>query len=144
MKLKIYFLSLLTIMLLGGCVTTPDGHTGLTPEGQAALDVSVRIAVRHAVADSPRALEKAANIRQVVARLQSVLTAESTLAALTAEVSAEVDKLGLSPLDRADAQDLLTLLSVALESRLGPDALKSEGLVKVSDFLAAVLAALPA
>lgn len=132
--------SLILALLLAGCATTGGG---LSPEGQAALDVSVRIAVRHAVADSPRALEKAQHIRQVVARLQTVLTAESTLAALTAEISTEVDKLGLSPLDRADAQDLLTLLSVALESRLGPDQLQSAGLVKVSAFLDLVLAALP-
>jgi len=137
MKLPI----LLLTILLCGCATTGGG---LSPEGQAALDVSVRIAVRHAIADSPRAAEKVANIRQVVARLQTVLTAESTLSALTAEVSAEVDKLGLSPIDRADAQDLLTLFAVALESRLGPDALQSAGLVRVSEFLDLVLAALPA
>ncbi len=129
--LGITALSVLAFILLA-CQSVPGTHTGLSPEGQAALDVSVRIAVRHAIADSPRAAQKIANIRQVVARLRVVLTAESTLSALTAEVSSEVDKLGLSPLDREDAKDLLTLLSVALESRLGPDALQAEGLVRVS------------
>jgi hypothetical protein len=100
--------------------------------------------MRHAVADSPRAAEKAANIRAIVARLHAVASAESTLAALKAEVSAELDKLSLSPLERADAEDLLTLLSVALESRLGPDALQSAGLIKVQEFLDLLLVAIPA
>lgn len=127
-----------------GCQTTPTGGSELTPEGRTALDVSVRIAVRHALADSPRALEKAQNIRTVVTRLQSVITAESTLAALETEVSAEIDKLNLSPLDRADAQDLLRLFATALEARLGPDALNAQGLVRVNEFLLLVLVALPA
>lgn len=129
---------------LTGCVTNPDGGSSLSPEGEAALAVSVRIAVRHAVADSPRAAAKAQNIRSVVARLQNVLTAESTLAGLKAEVSAEIDKLGLPAVDRADAQDLLELFAVALEARLGPEALNAEGLVRISEFLSIVLAALPA
>lgn len=131
-------------VMLAGCVTTPTGSNALSPEGEAALQVSVRIAVRHAVADSPRAAAKAQNIRHVIAQLQGVLTAESTLVGLKNEVSAELDTLGLTPLDRADAQDLLDLVAVALEARLGPDALKSEGVVRVSEFLSMVLAALPA
>jgi hypothetical protein len=134
----------LCFLLLAGCVTTPDGHSGLTPEGQLALETSVRIAVRHAVADSPRAAQKAANIRSIVARLQAVTRAESTLKALTAEVIVELDKLQLDPLDRADALDLLNLLAVALEAKLGPDVLNSEGLVRVDSFLQLVLSALPA
>lgn len=131
------------IVLLTGCVSTPTGSR-LSPEGQLALETSVRIAVRHAVADSPRAAEKAANIRNIVARLQAITSAESTLAALEAEVSAEIDRLNLTPIDKADARDLLRLLTVALEARLGPNALNSEGLVRVNDFLSMILAALPA
>lgn len=132
------------VLVLAGCVNAPDGSSGLSPEGQLALQTSVRIALRHAVADSPRAAEKAANIRAIVARLHTVASAESTLAALRAEVSTEMDKLNLSPLERADAEDLLTLLSVALESRLGPDALQSAGLVKIREFLDLVLVSIPA
>ena len=135
--------SLIIAVALAGCVTTPTGSQ-LTPEGQLALETSARIAVRHLVADSPRGLEKAQNIRAIVARLQGVLTAESTLAALKGEVKAEIAKLNLSPVDLADANDLLDLFAVALEARLGPDALNSQGVVKVSEFLSVVLAALPA
>lgn len=133
----------LLLSLLTACASTPGGGNGLSPEGQLALETSVRIAVRHAVADSPRSAAKAANIRAIVVRLQAVTSAESTLGALRNEVSAELDKLNLSPLDRADADDLLTLLVVALESRLGPDALQAEGLVRVNDFLTLVLQAIP-
>jgi hypothetical protein len=134
----------LVALLLAGCVTSPDGASGLSPEGQLALQTSVRIAMRHAVADSPRAAEKAANIRAIVVRLHTVASAESTLAALRTEVITELDKLNLSPLERADAEDLLTLLAVALESRLGPDALQSAGLVKVREFLDLLLVSIPA
>lgn len=131
-------------IVLSGCVTNPDGNQSLSPEGQIALETSVRIAMRHAVSDSPRATEKAQNIRNVVARLQAIATAESTLAALEAEVNVEIDRLNLAPIDKADAKDLVRLFAVALESRLGPDALQSEGLVKVSSFLDLLLAAIPA
>ncbi len=134
----------LLALLLAGCVTTPDGTRTLSPEGQIALETSVRIAVRHAIADSPRGAEKAQHIRVIVERLQAVTGATSTLAALKAVVNVELGRLNLSPMDMADAQDLLNLLAVALESRLGPDALQSAGMVKVNDFLVLVLAAIPA
>lgn len=133
---------LIAAIAVSGCATT--GERTLTPEGQAILDTSLRIAVRHAVADSPRAAEKARNIRAIAVRLQAVTSAESTLAGLTAEVRAEIDKLPISALDKADANDLLTLLAVSLESRLGSDALQSAGLVKVNEFLTLVLEAIPA
>src|ERR1043165_8764916 len=142
--MKLVPLTYVAFLILAGCVTTPDGHSGLTPEGQLALETSVRIAVRHAVADSPRAAQKAANIRSIVARLQAVTSAESTLGALKSEVLIELDRLQLDPLDKADAVDLLNLLAVALEAKLGPTVLNSEGLVRVNDFLVLVLSALPA
>lgn len=135
---------LVSAILTVGCTTFPDGSTGLTPDGQIALETSVKIAVRHLVADSPRGAVKAANVRAIVVRLQGVLTAESTLGALKDEVKVEIAKLSLSPVDLADANDLLDLFAAALEARLGPDAINTQGLVKVSEFLSVVLAALPA
>lgn len=135
---------LVSAILTVGCTTMPDGSTGLSPEGQIALETSVKIAVRHLVADSPRGAVKAANVRAIVVRLQGVLTADSTLGALRDEVKVEIGKLNLSPVDLADANDLLDLFAAALEARLGQDALKSEGVVKVSQFLELVISALPA
>lgn len=133
---------LVVFMVLTGCVTTPTGEQRLSPEGQAALMASTRIAMRHFL-DDPRAGEKAANVRQVVSRLEQILSAESTLAALVAESRAQIDRLNLSALQRADAQDLLTLLEVALEARLGKDAFQSEGLTVARDFLREILVVLP-
>lgn len=135
---------LVSAILTVGCTTAPDGSSHLTPEGQIALETSAKIAVRHLIADSPRGAEKAANVRAIVVRLQGVLTAESTLGALKDEVKIEIAKLNLSPVDLADANDLLDLFAAALEGKLGPDALKSEGVVRVSEFLTVILAALPA
>lgn len=131
------------LLALAACVTTPQGTQQLSPEGQVALETSVRIAVRHAIADSPRGAEKAEHIREIVAKLQTITSADSTLAALKDEVSAQIVALKLAPLDQADALDLLNLLEVALEARLAPDALKSEGVVRVNEFLTLVLAAIP-
>lgn len=135
---------LLSSFLVIGCAVQPDGSSKLTPEGQIALETSAKIAVRHLISDSPRGAQKAANVRAIVVRLQGVLTAESTLGALKDEVKVEIAKLNLSPVDLADANDLLDLFAVSLEARLGPDALKSEGVVRVSEFLVVILAALPA
>ena len=130
-------------LILCGCVTTTDGQSRLSPEGQIALETSVRIAVRHAIADSPRAQEKVQHIRAIVARVQAVTSAESTLAALKEEVKNEIGKLELSPLDKQDAMDLIELFAVALEARLGPDKIQAEGLVKINEFLGLILTALP-
>lgn len=129
--------------MISACQTTPSGGTALTPEGQQALEISVQIAVRHAIADSPRAAEKAARIRAIVVQVQAITTAASTLGALQAAVEVELDKLQLSPLDRADAEDLLKLLSLALEAKLGSGPLQSQGIVQLNEFLAIVLAAIP-
>lgn len=135
---------LLSLLLLTACTTNPDGGQSLTPEGQAILETSTRIAVRHYVADSPRAAERVANLREVVAKLQELTSAETTLGALKAIVVLEVDRLQLEPLDKADALDLLNLFAAALESRLGQDPLQADGLVRVRDFLSLVLEAIPA
>jgi len=128
---------LILAAVLAGCATTP------TAEQQALIDVSTRIAIRHFL-DDPRAAEKAGNIRVVVARLHGILTAESTVGALAAEVQKEIDKLGLTPIQAADAKDLVTLLAVSLESRIGSGQLNEDALVKTRDFLAQLLSVLPA
>jgi len=63
-------LAVLSLSVLAACATNPDGSQSLSPEGQAILETSTRIAVRHYIADSPRAAERIANIREVVAKLQ--------------------------------------------------------------------------
>lgn len=131
------------LLILSACTTNPDGSRELTPEGQAILETSTRIAVRHYIADSPRAAERIQNIREVVAKLQQLTSAETTLGALKAVVVLEVERLNLAPLDKADALDLLDLFAAALEARLGQDPLQAAGLVRVNAFLDLVLQAIP-
>lgn len=125
--------------LFSACAAT--GGAAMTPTAKAELQAVTRIAVRRAFSTSPRATEKAQNVRAIVATLHAVTSSQSTVAGLTAVVQAELDKLSLTPLDRADANDLLRLLSVALEARFqGADA---ERLVQLNEFLQFVLDALP-
>jgi hypothetical protein len=141
MKLKFFILPLL--LILTACVTTETGKQELSPVGEAALQASVSIAVRHYIADSPKAQARAANIRKVVEQVKAVAGAESTLAALRDVVAGEIDRLNLSELDRADALTLLDLVAVALEAKLGDRALNSEGLLRVADYLDIILKAIP-
>lgn len=125
--------------LVSACATT--GGAAMTPTARAELQAVTRIAVRRAFSMSPRAAEKAQNVRAIVGKIRTVTTSESTVAGLTAVVQAELNKIPLSPLDRADANDLVQLLSVALEARFqGVDA---ERLVEINEFLQFVLDALP-
>lgn len=132
----------LTMLVLSACTTTATGP-GLSPEGQAALEISVSIAMRHYLADDPRAMEKARHVRDIAARLQTIVTATSTMEGLTKAAIVEVDKLSLSPLERADAVDLITILGAVLEARIGTNPIDQGKLVEVRKFLALIIAAVP-
>ena len=112
------------------------------PQEQVAIDVATRIAVRHAL-DSPRAIEKAQNIRRVVEQVRAAATQDATVATLVSVAQAEIDKLDLSPIERADAQDLLLLMSALLEQRLGDGDVKPDFVVAVAEFADLILDALP-
>ena len=112
------------------------------PQEQVAIDVATRIAVRHAL-DSPRAVEKAQNIRRVAEQVRAAATQDATVATLVAVAQQEIDKLDLSPIERADAQDLLLLMSALLEQRLGDGDVKPDFVVAVAEFADLILDALP-
>lgn len=112
------------------------------PQQQVAVDVATRIAVRHAL-DSPRAVEKARNIRHVAEQVKAAATQDATVATLVSVAQAEIDKLDLSPIERADAQDLLLLMSALLEQRLGDGDVKPDFVVAVAEFADLILDSLP-
>jgi len=112
------------------------------PQEQVAIDVATRIAVRHAL-DSPRAIEKAQNIRRVAEQVRAAATQDATVATLVAVAQQEIDKLALSDIERADAQDLLFLMSALLEQRLGNGDVKPDFVVTVGEFADLILSALP-
>lgn len=112
------------------------------PQQQVAIDVTTRIAMRHAL-DTPRAIEKAQNIRRVAEQVKAAATQDATVATLVAVAQIEIDKLDLSPIERADAQDLLLLMSALLEQRLGDGDVKPDFVVTVAEFADLILGALP-
>lgn len=113
-----------------------------SPQQQVALDVTTRIAIRHAL-DTPRAIEKAQNIRRVAEQVRAAATQDATVATLVAVAQQEIDKLTLSDIERADAQDLLLLMSALLEQRLGSGDVKPDFVVTVGEFADLILSALP-
>lgn len=122
------------LAVLSGCASNP--------QQQVAIDVATRIAVRHAL-DSPRAIEKARNIRYIAEQVKGVANQDATVATLVAVAQIEIDKLNLSPLERADAQDLLLLMSALLDQRLGDGDVKPDFVVTVGEFADLILGALP-
>jgi len=122
------------VAVLSGCASNP--------QQQVAVDVATRIAVRHAL-DSPRAVEKARNIRHVAEQVRAAVTQDATVATLVAVAQQEIDKLTLSDIERADAQDLLLLMSALLEQRLGSGDVKPDFVVTVGEFADLILGALP-
>lgn len=126
---------LAAIAALSGCASN-------SPQAQIGIDVATRIAVRHAL-DSPRSVEKARNIRHVVEQVKAASTQEATAATLVAVAEAEIDKLDLSPIERADAKDLTLLMSALLEQRLGSGDVKPDFVVTVGEFADLILGALP-
>jgi hypothetical protein len=123
--------------LVAGCSSNP-----VSPTTQVALQEVTAIAVRRAVADSPRAAEKVANIRAIAAQLLTV-TSITTVTDLRAVVDAEVAKLHLSPVDAADARSLLNIFEALLRERIGED-INADAMVQVNEFVAMIVAALPA
>jgi hypothetical protein len=122
------------LAVLSGCASNP--------QQQVALDVATRIAIRHAL-DTPRAVEKARNIRKVALRVHELASSEVTVAVLATEIGKEIDAMSLTPLERADAKDLLQLLAALIEQQVGSGDLKPEGVVKVTEFADLIVAALP-
>jgi hypothetical protein len=127
-----------TFFIFAGCASNP-----VSPTTQIALQEVTAIAVRRAVADSPRAAEKIANIRAVAGRLAGI-TSVTTVAELRAVVDAEVAKLNLHPVDAADAKSLLNIFQALLTERIGGNDINANALVQVNEFVGYVLAALPA
>jgi len=135
------FLALIASLTL--IAITITGCASTSPQSQLILETTTRIAVRRAL-ESDRAIEKARNIREVAQTLQGLVTAESTIAGLRDTVLAEIDKLELAPVDKADATDLVNLFAAILEERYGDEIAGDERMVKVREFLDIVLRTLPA
>ncbi len=137
--IKALLVSLLMV-LLAGCVTTPQG-TELSASGKILVQEGAGIAVRRYLRERPGAVSRVERIRKVV-ELASQATEVTTIGDLKALVIAEVEKT-TDPLDRGDALALVNILYAVLLEYVGGDKLDIHGLVKVNEVLGYVLAALP-
>lgn len=135
-------LTLLITALLVGCVSNPDGSRELSATGKIALQEVTAIALRRSIADSPRAQEKVANIRHVATRLQAA-TAVTSISELRLVVDAELDRLKLTAIDRADANSLMNVFQALLIERVGKDEIDAQALMTVNEFVSMIVAALP-
>jgi len=134
----LYFCFLLAVTSLTGCATDKE----LSVTSKVALQEVTAIAVRRALTDNPRAQEKAANIRHIAARLQAA-TSVASISQLRLVVDAELDRLKLTAVDRADANSLLNIFQALLTERVGKDEIDAQALVTVNEFVSMIVAALP-
>jgi len=135
--MKPLVMAAIAALFVSGCAT----NRPMTDEG---LALAVRVAVRHALADSPRAREKAQNIRSVVLRLQAIATTDSAISGLREEAKEYIATLNLSDLERADALDVLDYFAAVIDAQLGDDTFEGgDRFVKVQEFLSLILAAVP-
>lgn len=142
--LLLVLLAALCVGVLGisGCASNPNTERRISPIGRLALQEAANIAMRRYLAETPRAAQRAENIRTIAARLQAS-TSFTSVTELRATVDREVSKLALSPLDLADARSFLNILDVALRDQIENDLIDSDAMVRVNDFLLTVLAVIP-
>ena len=139
---KLAFLPIFLI-LLAGCVTTPEGQQ-ISETGKVAIQATARIAVRHYLDDhAGRSAEIVANVRDVAAVLAGV-TQNATVSGLRNVVEVELVRRITDARDLQDAHDLLDVFEALLRQQIGKDEIDSEALIRVNEFASMIVAALPA
>jgi sugar phosphate isomerase/epimerase len=120
---------------LAACTTTPSGEKQLSAEGKAALDLAVRIGVRHLVTGTG-AEARALRVRLVIDDVLRYTNEDSSLANLHDIALTAINKSSWSELDKADARDLLDTIGAAVAAQIdGSNVLKGSDVVRVREFL---------
>lgn len=126
-------------LLLAACASNPS------PRDEAIIDLAVQYSVAKYLEQAPadKRAEKADNIRRIAGAVQAVVggEAQATIVSLQEYVSAEIDKLSLSPADRVLASGLVTILVAEIQARVGDGLLEPDQRVRVSHVLDLVIAA---
>jgi hypothetical protein len=132
--MKIRFLvTVVATLLLAGCSSTPSARD------EALIGLSVQYATAKYIEKKPDSREnivRIANAAKVIASDASV-----TLQSLQAFVGGELDKLSLTPADRALADGLVALIVVELDARVGEGLIPEDQRVRVVRLLDFVIAA---
>lgn len=143
MAVKSRVLAAAVAAILAGCAANPDtGRRELTPVGRVALQEGLSIAVRQFVGTNEKGAQRAAKIRAYAGRLYGA-TSYTTVTDIRKAVDAELAKASMDPLERADWQSFLNIAEAVLREQIGRDEIDSEALVRVNDYLAMIVAALP-
>lgn len=133
----------LVALALSGCASSGvQVDSKVSKAATETAKVVGRIALRREISESPRFAEKARNIRKVIDAIGPI-EEFTTVSLLREAVDRQVDKLGLTGLDRQDADDLLDLWQDLLDEEIEGDRLDSDARVKVDELLQYVLAFLP-
>jgi hypothetical protein len=124
-------------LALSAC-SEPKAMTQADPNLTAAGEIVVRMAVRRGVAEyiGRHGPQTAARVKALVEDLQLVVSgdASTTLDALKAVAYSKIPE-EFSPIDQADARDVINLVALAIQDRIGAGELNGAALVKLRDAL---------
>jgi hypothetical protein len=130
-----FILALVAAAALTGC-SVPKAN--VDPNLTAAGEIVLRIAIRHGIADYIDKHGPGAAIRAkaLVDDLLVVVNSDSetTLGALK-ELAYSKIPAEFSPMDQADARDVINLVAAAIQQRVGEGKLNGDAIVKLRDAL---------
>lgn len=140
-------LVLIAALALSGCASTSQTASQIAndPVVAAAAQTTLRIAVRRGVADyierkgQPATAARAARVKALADAILAATGGDNsvTLAALKSLAYAKIPA-DFSPLDQQDARDVIDLVALAIEQRIGTGELQGDAIVYLRDVLGAV------
>lgn len=143
MKRSNHFVSAVVVLaaaLFCGC-SNPRAVTGADPNLTAAGEIVLRAAIRHGVSDYIEAHGAGAAIRakSLIDDLLLVVNsdASTTLGALK-ELAYSKIPAEFSPIEQQDARDVIDLVALAIQNRIGDGALNGQAIVDLRDVLGSI------
>jgi uncharacterized protein YceK len=134
--MKIRFVAtFVATLLLAGCSSTPSARD------EALIGLSVQYATAKYIEKKPDSRENIVRIATAAKAIVSASDASVTLQSLQGFVGGELDKLELTPADRALADGLVALIVVELDARVGEGLIPEDQRVRVVRLLDFVIAA---
>jgi hypothetical protein len=136
---RLFLAAAAAILTLSGC-SVPKA--GLDPSLTAAGEIVLRAAIRHGVTDyiskhgAGQVLDRAARVKALLDDVVLALDGDTdvTLAKLKEVAYAQLPA-ELSPLDLADARDVIDLVAVSIGGYIGQGTLDPAAIVKLRDAL---------
>lgn len=137
---RFLILAVSALSLIAGC-SVPKASTTSDPVLTAAAQTALRIAIRRGVATyiDKHGVGAALRAKSLADDLLLVLTSDSstTLATLK-ELAYSKIPAEFSPLDQQDARDVIDLVALAIQQRIGDGALNGHAIVDLRDVLGTI------